>query len=111
MTFRGPVAVSTGAGGDTVSFLPTASLVELRWFQEVSLSTVVLKCVAILPRVSPARTVYRADLIVPVTADFVVVWLLVADASCGGVTPLIGMIRVWPTFRTGAFPKLLAWES
>src|SRR5438445_575386 len=34
-----------------------------------------------------------------------------ADNCGGGVTPLIGMIRDRPTFRTGVFPKLFACTS
>src|SRR5262245_17437498 len=114
-------AFTSGAAA-TISFLPTVRRVVVRWFKDLSLSTVVLKCAAILPSVSPARTVYQVDR-PALPADFVAVWrvtaadclpdrsaLALARMAAGGCTPLSGIASVWPVFRIGAFPSLLAWE-
>src|SRR6476619_6994715 len=62
MTFLGLwLEAFTSEAAETTSFLPTTRRVEVRWFQDLSLSIVVLKCAAILPRVSPERTVYQVD--------------------------------------------------
>src|SRR5437016_238470 len=112
MTFLGCAAACACAGA-TTSFLPTARRVDVRLFHDLSLATVVLKWVAILASVSPARTVYQTE-----RTGFEETVLVVAVAErplaakgLGGVTPLIGMIKDWPTFRTGTFPRLLASDS
>src|SRR5262245_25434615 len=91
-------AFARGAAA-TISFLPTARRVEVRWFKALSLSTVVLKCAAILTRVSPARTVYQVDrLILP--ADFVAVWRVVAVEGFPGRSALaLARVVGWTPLR------------
>src|SRR5438067_8542804 len=107
----------TGAP-ETTNFRPTARRLEVRWFQDLSLSTLVLKRVAILKRVSPARTVYDVVrtgaaavriLAAVEVLDFIAGCALDA-IGCGGVTPLIGMASVCPILMTGVFPRLFACE-
>ncbi len=69
-----------------ISLLPTARRVDVRWFQDLSFSTDVLYRVAILARVSPARTVYvreRAEETDFETGFLAEVCLVLEATSCG----------------------------